>query len=147
MHYGSCLCGAIKYSIDDNLKFVVNCHCRFCSKAHGAPFTTLLFMPFVKLEIIEGKELVTAYEVKALNAVRCFCSKCGTRLYNYSPSRGMISLIVATLDTDTEIRPLANINTGSKCSWSRIDDELPQFSSTPSQSEFGQLLSSASRLG
>jgi hypothetical protein len=142
MHHGSCLCGSIKYSVDDNLKFIVNCHCRFCSKAHGAPFTTLLFMPFLNFEMIEGKELLATYEVKAINAVRCFCSKCGTRLYNYSQSRGMISLVVATLDTNVEIHPVANINTGSKCSWYQIDDELPRFSSVPSQSEFGQLISS-----
>jgi hypothetical protein len=52
----------------------------------------------------------------------------------------MISLIVATLETDTQLRPLANINVGSKCSWYSIADELPQFSSTPSPSEFAQLL-------
>jgi len=141
MHHGSCLCGSIKYSVDDNLKFIVNCHCRFCSKAHGAPFTTLLFMPFLKFEMMEGKELLATYEVKSINAMRCFCSRCGTRLYNYSQPGGMISLVVATLDTDVQIHPVANINTGSKCSWFRIDDELPQFSSVPSQSEFRQLLS------
>jgi hypothetical protein len=141
MHAGSCLCGSIQYSIDDTLKSIVNCHCRFCSKAHGAPFTTLLFMPFAKFELTEGQGLLASYEVKALGAVRCFCAKCGTRLYNYSPSRGMMSLIVATLDTDAELRPLANINVESKRSWHRIDDELPQFRSAPSPSEFGRLLS------
>jgi hypothetical protein len=142
MHQGSCLCGSIKYAVDDELKLIVNCHCRFCSKAHGAPFTTLLFMPFAKFELIEGKALLARYEVEALNALRCFCSKCGTRLYNYSPSRGMISLIVATLDTDAELHPLANINVESKRPWYPINDGLPQFHSVPSQQEFGQLLSS-----
>jgi hypothetical protein len=139
MHQGSCLCGSIKYSIDDNLKMIINCHCRFCSKAHGAPFTTLLLMPFDKFELIQGKNLLADYEVETLNSLRSFCSKCGTRLYNYSPSRGMISLVVATLDTPVPLRPLANINVGSKCSWFRINDELPQFPSTPSLSEFAQL--------
>jgi hypothetical protein len=63
--------------------------------------------------------------------------------YNYSPSRGMISLIVTTIDTDAELRPLAHINVGSKCSWYSIADELPQFRSTPSAAEFGQLRTSA----
>jgi hypothetical protein len=141
MHHGSCLCGSIKYVIDDNLQFVVNCHCRFCRKAHGAAFTTLLMMPYVKLELIEGKALLASYEVQALNSERCFCSKCGTRLYNHSPSKGMISLIVATLDADAEIHPIANINTESKCSWHQIADQLPQFKSAPTPSEFAQLLS------
>jgi hypothetical protein len=141
MHHGSCLCGSIKYSVDDNLQFIVNCHCRFCSKAHGAPFTTLLIMPLNKFEVIEGKALLASFEVKALKSQRLFCSKCGTRVYNYSPSKGMISLIVATLDTDAELHPIANINTESKCSWYRMDDKLPQFASVPSPAEFGKLLS------
>src|SRR5580658_5615778 len=141
MHHASCLCGSIKYSVDDNLQFIVNCHCRFCSKAHGAPFTTLLIMPLNKFEVIEGKALLASFEVKALKSQRLFCSKCGTRVYNYSPSKGMIVLIVATLDTDAERHPIANINTESKCSWYRIDDKLPQFTSVPSPAEFGKLLS------
>ena len=143
MHHGSCLCGSVKYSIDDDLQFVVNCHCRFCSKAHGAAFTTLLFMPFNKLEVVDGKELLAHFEVKTLSSLRVFCSACGTRLYNHSPSKGMISLIVATLETDAELRPLAHINVGSKRSWYKIADALPQFGSTPSPSEFGQLRASA----
>jgi hypothetical protein len=143
MHHGSCLCGSVKYSVEDDLKSVVNCHCRFCSKAHGAAFTTLLFMPFDKFEVVEGQTLLSSYEVKALNSLRVFCSQCGTRLYNHSPSKGMISLIVATLDTDAKLRPIANINVGSKCPWYPINDELPKFSSTPSAIEFGQLRASA----
>jgi hypothetical protein len=140
MHGGSCLCGSIKYRIDDPVRFVVNCHCRFCSKAHGAAFTTLLIMPFNRFEVVEGQTLLSSYEVKALNSFRVFCSRCGTRLYNHSPSKGMMSLIAATLDSQAQVRPLANINLGSKCSWHRVADELPQFISTPSPSEFEQLL-------
>jgi hypothetical protein len=141
MHQGTCLCGAIKYAVDDNLQFVVNCHCRFCRKAHGASFATLLLMPFLKFEIVQGKESIASYEVETIGAVRCFCSRCGTRLYNYSPARGMISLMVATLDGDPDIHPLANINTGSKCSWFEINDGLPRFSAIPTQDEFARLLS------
>ena len=144
MHHGSCLCGSVQYTVDDDLKFVLNCHCRFCSKAHGAAFTTILIMPFSKLEVVEGQALLTSYEVKPLNSLRVFCSRCGTRLYNHAPSKGMISLMVATLDTDTELRPLANINVGSKCSWHRIEDALPQFNAAPSSAEFGQLLAGGS---
>jgi hypothetical protein len=120
----------------------VNCHCRFCRKAHGAPFTTLLLMPFNKFELLEGKALLASFEVKTLNSLRLFCSNCGTRLYNHSPSKGMISLMVASLDTPAALHPVANINVESKCSWYQINDGLPQFSSVPSPREFGQLLES-----
>jgi hypothetical protein len=142
MHYGSCLCGSIKFSVDDALKLVVNCHCRFCRKAHGAPFTTVSFVPFATLSLLEGKELLASFDVPAMQAVRCFCSRCGTRLYSHSPSTGMISLVVATLDTPAP-RPLANINAGEPCSWHAIDDRLPRFSSVPAPGEWARLLAGA----
>jgi len=141
MYQGSCLCGAIKYELESDLKAVVNCHCGFCSKAHGAVFTTLLFAPLANLTITEGKELLESYHVENLNADRCFCSKCGTRLYNSLPSLGRVSIVVATLTTDEILRPLAHVNTESKCSWFQINDDLPQFLSGPSPDEFKELLS------
>jgi hypothetical protein len=97
-------------------------------------------MPFNKFEVLEGQTLLSSYEVETLKSLRVFCSQCGTRLYNYSPSKGMISLVVATLDTDAKLSPIANINIGSKCSWYPINDDLPKFGSTPSAVEFGRLL-------
>jgi hypothetical protein len=141
MYQGSCLCGSIKYELESDLKAVVNCHCGFCSKAHGAVFTTLLFIPLANLTITEGKELLTSYHVENLNADRYFCSKCGTRLYNSLPSLGRANIVVATLTTDEILRPLAHVNTESKCTWFQINDELPQFLSSPSPDEFKELLS------
>lgn len=141
MYQGGCLCGAIKYEIESDLKAVVNCHCGFCSKAHGAAFTTLLFVPLANLTITEGKESLKSYHVENLNADRCFCSKCGTRLYNSLPSLGRASVVVATLTMDEVLRPLAHVNTESKCSWFQVNDDLPQFLSGPSPDEFKELLS------
>ena len=142
MYQGSCLCESIKYELESDLKFVMNCHCGFCSKAHGAAFTTLLFVPLANLTITEGKELLISYHVENLDADRCFCSRCGTRLYNSLPSLGRASIVVATLTTDEVLRPLAHVNTESKCTWFQINDELPQFLSSPSPDEFKELLSS-----
>lgn len=141
MHRGSCLCESIQYEIESDLKAIVNCHCRFCSKAHGAAFTTLLFAPFSTLRVVAGDELIARYHIEKQNAYRCFCGKCGTRLYNHAPAAGMISLVVATLKTDGALRALAHINTESKCSWYQIRDGLPQFAAAPPPAEFRRLLS------
>jgi hypothetical protein len=141
MHRGTCLCESIQYEIESDLKAIVNCHCRFCRKAHGAAFTPLLFAKYSNLRIVAGTEFVARYPVTNLNADRCFCAKCGTRLYNHAPSAGMISLVVATLDVDDVLRPIAHFNIESKCSWFHIADDLPRFSSMPTPAEFARLLS------
>jgi hypothetical protein len=141
MHQGSCLCESIQYEIESDLRAVVNCHCRFCSKAHGAPFTTLLFMPFAGMRVVAGAELIARHPSEKMEADRCFCGRCGTRLYNHAPKAGMISLVVATLKEGPALRPVAHINTESKCGWFQITDALPQFASIPGPVEFKQLLS------
>lgn len=143
MHQGSCLCESIRYEIDSDLRAIVNCHCQFCSKAHGAPFTTLLFMPFAGLRIVSGAELIARHHVERLRSDRCFCAKCGTRLYNHAPAAGMISLVVATLNDGPALRPVAHINTESQRSWYQINDGLPRFETMPGPTELGQLLSAA----
>lgn len=142
MHRGSCLCGSIAYEVESDLKAVVNCHCRFCRKAHGSAFTTVLFVPFARVAIVAGAEYIEKYRVEKLNADRCFCRRCGTRLFSHQPASGMASLAVATLDIDEMPGPRAHINTESKCAWLRIDDELPQFPSTPGPAQFRQILAS-----
>ncbi len=37
---GACLCGAVRYEINGQLRDAGNCHCSMCRKAHGAGFAT-----------------------------------------------------------------------------------------------------------
>jgi len=140
MHRGSCLCGAVRFEIDSDLKAVVNCHCKFCRKAHGAAFATVLFMAFSQLRVTEGAELLGRYHIESMNADRCFCKTCGTRLFTHAPAVQMVSLAVAALDTDAPIAARAHVNTESKCTWYQINDALPQFPSVPPPAELKQLL-------
>jgi len=141
MYQGNCLCESIRYEIDSDLKAVFNCHCKYCSRAHGAPFTTLLFAPFSSLRIVAGAEHIARYPIERLGSDRCFCQKCGTRLYNHSRSAGRITLVAATLEAGLMLQPRLHVNTESKCAWYEINDGLPQFASVPPPAEFRQLLS------
>ena len=51
-----------------------------------------------------------------------------------------MSLVVATLELDTALQPIAHLNTESKCTWFHIHDDLPQLATMPPPEEFRQLL-------
>lgn len=140
MRQGSCLCESVRYQVDGNVKAVVNCHCQFCRKAHSSEFVALLITSTSNFRITFGTKLVEKYYVKNLNTHRCFCSKCGTRLYNDIQDRGLVSVAVATLDAGEAITPIAHVNTESKNSEFEIADKLPQFLSEPTLEEFGELV-------
>lgn len=141
MHQGSCLCESVRYEIDGDLKPIVNCHCKYCRKAHSSEFVALLLTPADNLRITTGEELLKKYHVENVNADRCFCSKCGTRLYNNLSDKGMVSVATATLEEDKKVAAVAHVNTESKSTWFTIEDKLPQFLTVPSPIEFGELLS------
>jgi hypothetical protein len=48
-----------------------------------------------------------------------------------SAERGIVNVPAGSLDTDPGIEPAAHIFVGSKASWDRITDSIPQFDAMP----------------
>lgn len=44
-HTGRCLCGEVRYAIEGGIGPLLNCHCRFWRRAHGAAFATVALVP------------------------------------------------------------------------------------------------------
>lgn len=135
MHTGSCLCKIVKYSVNCDLNFIVNCHCQYCRIAHGAEFVPIAMIAADKLEILEGDDLLSKYEVANSSAFRCFCSACGTRLFNHSPAARTISLITATLSKTKDLVPMANVNMESSNNFFVQTNGLPSFDTFPNVDE------------
>ena len=141
IHKGWCLCEEVNYEITSDLKAIVPYHCKYCSQANGAAFVTLLLMQASDLRIVQGEEELGKYHVHVTGVDRCFCHKCGTRLYNHMTVPGRLVLVVATLQTNEKLHPIAHCSTESKYAWHTINDEFAQFMKAPSQAELNKLLS------
>ncbi len=135
MHNGRCLCGRVKYTVSCDLDFIVNCHCQYCRFAHGAEFVPVVVIAADKLEVTEGNELLSKFEVSSAAAFRCFCATCGTRLFNHAPAANMISLITATLTEAAGLEPMANVNMESCNNGFVQTNGLPSFDVFPSADE------------
>ena len=125
---GTCLCGSIKYEVDEIEPRMGHCHCSMCRKFHGAAFATLGEAKTENFRWIEGETLLASY--KASNGtVRRFCKQCGSSM-TFTPSNDKDELVefsLGALDSEIDIRPDAHIFTGSKANWSDICDDLPQY--------------------
>ena len=127
---GRCLCGRIRYEITGELPPLVNCHCQFCRRAHGAAFATVCWLPSSAFRFLSGEEAVRRYA--RAGGFRCFCEDCGTRLFNgLLTGDGFISLVVASLDEEPERGPIMHINLESKATWYEVRDDLPQHEALP----------------
>ena len=52
---GGCLCGAIRYRIEDGEHPAANCHCTLCRRASGAPFVSWLVVPEAAFAFTRGE--------------------------------------------------------------------------------------------
>jgi len=128
---GSCLCGAVRYEINGDLRGVLNCHCSMCRKAHGAAFRTRASVRSGDFQWSAGEHLLTFFESSPGNH-RGFCRICGSPMvskFEHDPSQ--LGLPLGALDDDPGVRPEMHVFVSSKAPWYSITDNLPQFAGFP----------------
>jgi hypothetical protein len=123
---GRCLCGAVEYSLPDDLAYAGYCHCSDCRRFSGSAFSAFGGIDEARFQIVRGADRITQF-VKSTNTTLAFCSICGSSLYAAKPERKMIHLRLGTLDQAPSLHPQTHSYAGSKAEWFVICDGLPQF--------------------
>jgi hypothetical protein len=122
---GSCQCGAVTYSVADDFRYAVNCHCSQCRRATGAAFKSLAGIERSKLAVTEGSGALMIVGSDGWHDERC--AACGSFLYSVVRDGTFVHVLMGTLLDDPGIRPTAHIFVGSKAPWFTITDDLPQY--------------------
>lgn len=122
---GGCLCGAVRYSVDDAFRYAVNCHCSDCRRTTGSAFKPFAGIGSEHLTLTTGADNLLRYGGEAAHDVHC--RTCGSFLYSLLDNGARIHLAMGTLADAPSIRPSAHIFVGSKAPWYEITDDLPQF--------------------
>jgi hypothetical protein len=127
-YHGSCLCGVVKFEIDEFLPEVAHCHCSMCRKFHGAAYATIAGVSRSKFRWTAGEEALKGYTATN-GTTRTFCGRCGSSLTFSSPraSGDVIEIALGTVDGDLPVQPNAHIFVGSGANWVVPSDDLPQF--------------------
>jgi hypothetical protein len=131
MPTGRCLCGAIRYEVTREIGVVVNCHCQFCRRAHGAAFVSVAPVESGDFHVLAGEDSIQEVHTSGVG-LRAFCRQCATRLYNRPESNDRLTmLVVGSLDEDPPVSPSMHVNIESKAGWYEILDDLPCFPGLP----------------
>ncbi|MCB2043083.1 MAG: GFA family protein, partial [Rhodoferax sp.] len=89
---GSCLCGAVRYTVYGEPQRAFHCHCSRCRKATGTGHATNLFVAGT-LTWDAGEALVRHFKVpEAQRFTNAFCSACGARVPRSAPGSGMVMI-------------------------------------------------------
>lgn len=130
---GSCLCGAIRYSVSVPVTDLRACHCVHCQKASGTAGSVNAVVPGSAFRITQGTP--KRYAAKADSGrtlYRFFCGECGSPIYSQR-STGTEVLVVraGTFDNAEDMKITANIWTRSARPWAYIDPESQQLPGQP----------------
>ena len=128
MHNGSCLCGAVRFTVDGDLPGPDACHCTQCRK-HSGHFFASTDVPRSAVAI-EGAEKVSWYQ-SSEKARRGFCSICGSTLFWDPLFRDWIGIAMGAFDDPTDTHLHVHIFVAEKGDYYEIADGVPQVPQTP----------------
>ncbi len=77
---GQCICGAVRYRVQDNMAAFKLCYCSFCQRASGSAHVANAFTTPDQIEWLEGKDMLTTFDVPNSQVRRVFCRNCRTTL-------------------------------------------------------------------
>ena len=131
---GSCLCGGIRFRIDDGappLQPIQVCHCTQCRKAQGGPFATNIPVDAAAFTLQDEEGLLRGYE-SSPGKERLFCSRCGSPVLSRRTALpGLVRVRAGLIDGPLPVRPGWHFHVGSKADWWTIGDDLPRFEEAP----------------
>jgi hypothetical protein len=131
MPTGKCHCGAIRYSIDGELKHSSVCHCESCRRTTGGLTTAWLGYPSEGFRV-EGEPIsYTSSE----GVERQFCGTCGTSLFYFNEALlpGLVDILTVTLDDPASRPPDLHVQLAEALPWEAGLDGLPKFERFPGQ--------------
>lgn len=122
---GSCLCGAVSFEVEGELKAPDACHCTACRKTTGHYFVST-DVARDRLTV-HGAEQVSWYP-SSEHIRRGFCARCGSTLFWDPVHRDWTSIAMGAFEPPTGTRIEMHIHVAEKGDYYDIADGLPQHS-------------------
>ena len=128
---GSCLCGAVAFSVDGPGPAIELCHCSRCRRAYGTAFAATFYVDLSRLRWTRGEALIRVYDAPIIEHPppyrHSFCAACGSPLPIVRKALGIAEIPAGIIDGDPGTRPVRHIFTRRQAEWFEISDQLPRF--------------------
>lgn len=114
---GGCLCGAVRYSVNEDFKAFYQCHCKQCQQLTGSAFASNIFTDPENIEWEAGHDKISFYEHPTRGFSKAFCTECGSAVPFINKSKSSLIIPAGSLIDEPHIKPQANIFTSEKACW------------------------------
>jgi hypothetical protein len=129
-HFGSCLCGTVRFQVKGEFDSFYLCHCQHCQKDTGSAHAANLFSHSAKLVWQSGADAVISFTLSGTLHKKSFCKLCGSALPN-TQIAGLLVVPAGCLDTEISLFPAAHIFLSSKAAWDEGLGDVPKYEGLP----------------
>jgi hypothetical protein len=131
-YLGQCLCGAIRYRVNEEPLTVYACHCTDCQRRTGSALAISMIVRRTALEISAGEP--SSYSARLADGrskAGKLCALCGTRLWGEPANRSVIVIQPGTLEQPCGLFPVAHQWTRSAQPWFVFPEGSTLFETQP----------------
>lgn len=120
-HHGRCLCGSVQFSFTGEPRFVSECVCESCRRAHGATAVAWIGVKTEQFRVERG-EADLAWFRSSAPSERGYCKSCGTRLlFRSSKWPDEVHMALANMDAPHPFRSTGVSFKGEFPEWSALN--------------------------
>tara|TARA_R110000868_G_scaffold79102_1_gene225114 strand:+ start:69525 stop:69935 length:411 start_codon:yes stop_codon:yes gene_type:complete len=125
LHFGGCLCGAVRFCVSGEPTGGNHCHCGMCRKDSGSGVSTFVTFP---ANAVTWDRNPTDYE-SSPGKYRGFCPKCGSSLtWRSVENADTIDLRLGSFDDPTPFKAQKHLWISTALSgFSKIDPDIDHF--------------------
>lgn len=114
---GACLCGTIRYEIENSFERLFFCHCKQCQKISGSDHTSNLFAQTDRLTWLTGKDQITRFDYHGRGFTNAFCKLCGSGVPYLNQSGTAIIFRAGSLEGKPLFENASKIFVGERAQW------------------------------
>jgi hypothetical protein len=126
MTTGGCLCGAVRFEVDEFSSGVFKCHCSKCRKAFGGASSAAALAQEDAFRWTQGEKTIATFS-ESPTFQRRFCPTCGSILPQHLPDYGTYWVPAGLLDSDPGLKLTRHIHVDSKAPWEVLDAQTEQL--------------------
>ena len=128
---GGCLCGAVEFSIQNEFKFLLFCHCEQCRRISGSAHASNLFSETNSLTWLKGEENIQHFDFPGRDFPKVFCKTCGCGLPFRSKNLDLDIVPAGSLHSEPSYLRQAKVFLAECPDWVRTGSETKHFEGYP----------------
>ncbi|KFD17868.1 GFA family protein [Tatumella ptyseos] len=113
---GSCLCGAIRFTLQQVPEKFYRCHCSLCRKQTGVGHNLATLIPATEFAWEDGQQRIATWQ-KTTGYRNDFCASCGSTVPNALRDVPYIWVPIGLIEEDLALECLGDYCTEDAMSW------------------------------